>query len=103
MSMNFKTSDFIKILSGKGFEAKNRKHGHLGLYLLDEDGNKTSVSTGVSLGGHAREIPIHYIRKIARELHMTPKELGDYRACDTDHPTYLESLRSKGIIRPRGN
>lgn len=102
MSPPYKTNDFVKTMARKGFDLVQRRgSGHLGLYLLDEDGRRTGVSSGVSLGGHAREIPYWYAKKIARELHITPKDLDDVEECSKGHTWILRSLRERGIIPSR--
>lgn len=51
--------------------------------------------------GHGRELPYWYVKKIARELHITPKDLGEFQDCTKDQSWLLGWLREIGVIRPR--
>ena len=96
-----KRNDFIRILTRKGFTSKPRKGDHLGLYLMDEDGRKTGVSTGVCLGGRNTDL-IGVWNKLARELCMSSSDLSDYNACKKNQAWLLNKLRSESRIRQRG-
>jgi hypothetical protein len=99
MSPSYDTSDFIKVMSKKGFAFRPRKNGHLGMFLLDENEKMTAISSGVSLGGHGRELPMPYFSKIARQLSISPHELKEYYGCNLDQKWILDKLRKERKIQ----
>lgn len=96
MTSGYKARKMINTLTGKGFDAI--KGTHKRLFLMDEHGARTSVSTGFSGGGHGREIDTSMFCKIARELCMKRKELECYLECTKTHEWLLKSLREQNII-----
>ena len=101
MHLVFDRTNFVYIMTHKGFEKENLPNGHIGLFLLDENNRRTVIRTAVQMGGHGREIGAPYIRQMAKRLHITPKDLNLYQACKRQHPWLLEEERKKGYIPPR--
>jgi hypothetical protein len=97
-----KRDDLVKKLSKKGFTTRARKGSHLGIYLMDEEGRKTGISSGVSMGGRNAELPDRLWGKISRELGMSSSQLQEYEACLRSQGWLLNKLRGEGRIRHRG-
>ena len=98
MHLVFNRNDFVYNMTHKGFEKENLPNGHIGLFLLDENDRRTGIRTEVPMGGHGREIGAPYIRQMAKRLHVTPKDLNLYQACDYPYTWILQELRTKGYI-----
>ncbi len=100
MSLTFNRKDFVYNMTHKGFEADNTGSGHLGLFLVDESGRRTHIRTGVPLGGHGHTLGVEYIKRMAKSLHITPKDLNLYQACERDHSWLMKKLRTDGWLSP---
>jgi hypothetical protein len=103
MSLTFNRREFVAKMTHKGFDTENTGSGHLGLFLLDEHMRRTPVRTGVSHGGHGQTMGIPYIRKMAKHLHVTPKELNLYQECNLSHDWLLGKLRTEGWLHQVGD
>lgn len=83
----------ITALCNKGF-TEDRIGKDKILFLMDENGKKTPVSTAFQSGGHGKIVSKVLFGKIARELHMNSMELDECVKCDHDHAWILMKARN---------
>lgn len=79
-------------LKRKGFRLQKRGERFLHLYA---DGKKTRIHTHASHG--ASEISDGLLGKMARQIHLTRKQLDQLVDCPLSEERYIELLLSKGI------
>lgn len=98
MSTVIDKKDFIHRMTHKGFESQYTGSGHLGLFLLDEQHKRTRVRTGVPLGSHGSKLGMAYIKRMAHHLHIAPKDLILFQACNHSYEWLVSKLREDGFV-----
>ena len=85
-----KTRDIKASLAGKGFVPEQRDHSYFFLYVGDR---KSSIRTKVSHG--IKEYSSNLLSLMARQLHLSNKQLGDLLDCPLRYEEYLSILQEK--------
>lgn len=89
-----KTKDIKVALIQKGFSQENRDHSFFFLYV---NGLKTSIRTKISYG--MKEYGDNLLAIVARQLHLSYKELNDLIDCPLSYENYISILKEKQIIQ----
>lgn len=80
-------------LTKKGFIAVQRHHTFL---FLTVEGRKSSVHTKISHGN--KEFGDNVLSLVARQLHISAKQLDDLLDCPLSREGYISLLREKKIL-----
>jgi len=88
-----KTADIRGALERKGFEAANRDHVFLFLFV---DGRKTQVRTKISHG--TKEYGDGLLSLMAKQLHLNMSELGELLDCPLSRESYVSLLMERGVL-----
>jgi len=78
----------------KGFIAYQRDHTYL---FFSVEGRKSGVHTKISHGN--KEYGDNILSLVARQLHITTKQLDDLLDCPMSYEDYLSMLQEKKIVR----
>ena len=81
-------------LTKKGFIAVQRDHPYL---FFSVEGRKSGVHTKISHGN--KEYGDNILSLVARQLHITTKQLDDLLDCPMSYEDYLSMLQEKKIVR----
>jgi hypothetical protein len=87
-------SEFSRALVSKGFDRSQGKHHTM--FHLTAYGRRTSVRTRLSHGG--RRVDDWLPSQIARELHITKRELLRFVKCEIGEQEYLDMMIEGGHI-----
>jgi tRNA/tmRNA/rRNA uracil-C5-methylase (TrmA/RlmC/RlmD family) len=90
-----KTKDIKAALANKGFVQENRDHSFLFLFV---EGRKSSIRTKISHG--SKEYGDNLLSLVARQLHLSNKELDDLIDCPLCHEDYVGILKQKQKLQP---
>ena len=80
-------------LTKKGFIAVQRDHTYL---FFSVEGQKSSIHTKISHGN--KEYSDNILSLVARQLHISSKQLDDLLDCPLSYERYLSMLKEKNII-----
>ena len=81
-------------LTKKGFITVQRDHTYL---FFSVGGRKYSIHTKISHGN--KEYGDNILSLVARQLHITTKQLDDLLDCPMSYEDYLSMLQEKKIVR----
>ena len=87
---------FSNALVNKGFERVEAKHHTL--FRLVAGGSRTSIRTRISHG--QRKVDDSLLSAIARELHLSKRDLPRFIQCEIGHEQYVELMKERGHVRP---
>lgn len=80
-------------LTKKGFIAVQRDHTYL---FFSVEGRKSGIHTKISHGN--KEYSDNILSLVARQLHISSKQLDDLLDCPLSYERYLSMLKEKNII-----
>ena len=90
----FHAAEFSRVLVSKGFERSEGKHHTV--FYLNVNGKRTSVRTRLSHGG--RRVDEWLQSQIARELHLSKRELRQFIECEISEQEYIDMMIGGGHV-----
>lgn len=86
-----KRDQIVASLTSKGFRKDDGDH--IFLVYVRHDGKLSSLRTKVSRGSSHKEVTDGLLSQMARQLHLTKKQLEDLIDCPMDRAAYEEVAR----------
>ena len=84
-------------LSSKGFEERQGSRDH-DFYFFVHSGLVRAVFTKLSRGRQYRTIDDSLLGRMSKQLQLTKRQFEDLVDCPMDRATYVEELRSRGVL-----
>ncbi len=88
-----KPHELRSALEAKGFEPKENDHT---FYFLHVDGRKESIWTKVH--HHPWGYNDKLLGFVARQMHLTMRELGDFLDCPLSRDEYIRLMRDRKLL-----
>jgi len=88
--------DINSALSKKGFRVE-KDGDHIRYYFLDAHGEETGIKTKISHGSLGATVSSKLISLMAKQLHLTKKQVLGLIDCTMTEKEYRETLRGKSI------